>query len=263
LKRGLAASARGTALGFPFGLIPGMLPAVTTFLAYDVEKRISKTPERFGKGAIEGVAAPEAANNATAMGGFVPLLSLGIPTGPSLAILLAAFMSFGLTPGPQLFNTNGLLVWTVIASMLIANIMLLVLNLPLVRMWAMISRVPYSALAPIILAVSLVGAFSSRNAMMDVITAVVFGFVGLAMKRAGVPPAPLVLGLLLGPLLEQSLRQSLSVSAGSPAIFFSHPIALALILVAAIFLAVSLYLKVRKPKGERLLETAAGDAWDS
>ena len=263
LKSGLAACARGTALGFPFGLIPGMLPAVTTFLAYDVEKRISKTPERFGKGAIEGVAAPEAANNATAMGGFVPLLALGIPTGPSLAILLAAFMAFGLTPGPQLFNNDGLLVWTIIASMLIANIMLLVLNLPLVRMWAMISRVPYSALAPIILGVSVVGAFSSRNAVMDVVTAVVFGFVGLGMKRAGVPPAPLILGLLLGPLLEQSLRQSLSVSAGSPTIFFSHPIALILIIIATVFLVVSLYLKIRSSKAERLLETAAEDAWDS
>lgn len=263
LKSGLAACARGTALGFPFGLIPGMLPAVTTFLAYDLEKRISKTPERFGKGAIEGVAAPEAANNATAMGGFVPLLALGIPTGPSLAILLAAFMSFGLTPGPQLFSNDGLLVWTIIASMFIANVVLLVLNLPLVRVWAMISRIPYAALAPIILTASLVGAFSSRNAMMDVATAVVFGFVGLGMKKVGVPPAPLVLGLLLGPMLEQSLRQSLAISAGSPSIFVTQPISLVLVILAVAFLVVTLFLKARKSKGERILETAAGDAWDS
>ena len=148
MTRGLAASARGTVIGFVFGLLPGMLPALTAYLSYDVERQISRTPEKFGTGMIEGVAAPEAANNATAMAGFIPLLALGIPTTPALAILLGTLMINGLTPGPMLFQQQALLVWTVIGSMFIANTALLVLNLPLVGLWARISRVPYHVLAP-------------------------------------------------------------------------------------------------------------------
>jgi putative tricarboxylic transport membrane protein len=154
MTRGLAASVRGTVIGFVFGLLPGMLPALTAYLSYDVERQISRTPEKFGSGMIEGVAAPEAANNATAMAGFIPLLSLGIPTTPALAILLGTLMINGLTPGPMLFQQQAQLVWTVIGSMFIANTALLILNLPLVGLWARISRVPYHVLAPIVLAVA-------------------------------------------------------------------------------------------------------------
>jgi putative tricarboxylic transport membrane protein len=168
LARGMAASLRGTVIGFVLGLLPGMLPALTAYLSYDVERQVSRTPERFGSGMIEGVAAPEAANNATAMAGFIPLLSLGIPTTPALAILLSTLMINGLTPGPMLFQQQALLVWTVIGSMLIANTALLILNLPLVGLWARISRVPYHVLGPIVLAVCVVGAYAPRNTLFDV-----------------------------------------------------------------------------------------------
>jgi len=244
LARGLAASARGTAIGFVLGLLPGMLPALTAYLSYDVERQISRTPEKFGSGMIEGVAAPEAANNATAMAGFIPLLSLGIPTTPALAILLGTLMINGLTPGPMLFQQQALLVWTVIGSMLIANTALLILNLPLVGLWARISRVPYHVLGPIVLAVCVVGAYAPRNTMFDVWVAIAFGIVGYVMRRLEMPVAPLVLGFLLGPLFEQSLRQSIALQ-GTPAIFFTRPIPLALIASAVLVLGVTLWLRRR------------------
>ena len=244
LARGLAASARGTAIGFVLGLLPGMLPALTAYLSYDVERQISRTPEKFGSGMIEGVAAPEAANNATAMAGFIPLLSLGIPTTPALAILLGTLMINGLTPGPMLFQQQALLVWTVIGSMLIANTALLILNLPLVGLWARISRVPYHVLGPIVLAVCVVGAYAPRNTMFDVWVAIAFGIVGYVMRRLEMPVAPLVLGFLLGPLFEQSLRQSIALQ-GTPAIFFTRPIPLALIIAAVLVLGVTLWLRRR------------------
>ncbi|MSO75651.1 MAG: tripartite tricarboxylate transporter permease [Alphaproteobacteria bacterium] len=244
LTRGLAASVRGTVLGFVLGLLPGMLPALTAYLAYDVEKRLSKTPERFGSGMIEGVAAPEAANNATAMAGFIPLLALGIPTSPALAILLGTLLINGLTPGPMLFQQQAVLTWTVIGSMLTANTALLVLNLPLVGFWARISRVPYGVLGPVVLAICLVGAYAPRNTLFDVWIAILFGLIGYAMRRLSLPLAPLVLGLLLGPLFEQSLRQSIAL-AGTPLIFLQRPIALALIVAAILVLALTWVLKRR------------------
>lgn len=261
LRSGLLASARGTLIGYVLGLIPGMLAAVTTFIAYDFEKRVSKTPQRFGRGAIEGVAAPEAANNATAMAGFVPLLALGIPAGPSLAIMLAALLVLGITPGPALFETNGLLVWTVIASMFVANLVLLVLNLPLIKVWAKISQIPYKVLGPIILCMAIIGAFASRNSMFDVLTAVAFGFVGLLMKRTGIPVTPLILGLLLGPLFEQALRQSLAISGGSLGIFATHPIALSFIVVSIAFVVFSLVGRTRAAKAGKIKDLAQSE-WE-
>jgi len=248
LKQGLWASVRGTLVGFFPGLIPGMVPALTSFMAYDVEKRISKYPEKFGTGVIEGVAGPEAANNSTAMAGFVPLLTLGIPTGPSLAIILAALMMYGVQPGPTLFVQNPLFVWTVIGSMYVGNVLLLVLNLPLVGLWARISLIPYKVLGPVVLAVCLVGAYSPRNTMFDVWVALVFGVIGFAMKKADWPLAPLILGFILGDMFESSLRQSLSMSGGSLTIFWQRPVAAALIVCTVVFAILSLKLLRRVPK---------------
>ena len=258
LTRGLMASLRGSAIGFVLGLLPGMLPALTAYLAYDVEKNISKTPEKFGTGMIEGVAAPEAANNATAMAGFIPLLSLGIPTSPALAIMLGTLMINGLTPGPMLFQQQGLLVWTVIGSMLIANTVLLVLNLPLVGVWARISRVPYHVLGPIVLAICVVGAYAPRNTLFDVWVAILFGIVGYVMRRLALPLAPLVLGFLLGPMFEQALRQSIALT-GSPMIFLTRPIPLALIIAAGLVLGFTMVLRRRSRMASDLMKGSASE----
>jgi putative tricarboxylic transport membrane protein len=243
LARGLWASLRGTLLGLPLGFFPGVSGAMVTFLAYDIEKKISKTPEKFGKGAIEGVATVEASNNAVSQTNFIPLLSLGIPVGPSMAIILATLMIHGLQPGPMLFIQQKQFVWTVIASMYIGNVMLLVLNLPLVGLWARISTIPYKYLAPVILGLCVVGAYSGRSTMMDVWIALAAGVLGYFMKKSHWPIAPLALGFVLGPMLELSIRQS--IAAGGPTIFFTRPVALVFILIA---LAVCLFPLVMKKK---------------
>jgi len=259
LYRGLAASVRGTLVGFFMGLLPGMLPAVTAYLSYDLETKIAKDPSRFGQGAIEGVAAPEAANNATAMAGFIPLLALGIPTSPALAIMLGTLMINGLTPGPMLFEQQGLFVWTVIASMFIANGMLLVLNLPLVGFWARISVVPYSILAPIVMAVCVVGAYAPRNTMFDVWVAIIFGLAGFMMRKLSMPMAPLVLGFLLGPLFEQSLRQSISLSGGNLLLVLTRPIAMGFLIATVLALALVTYLKMRSRSIKELMHESAAE----
>ena len=259
LARGMAASVRGTVIGFVLGLLPGMLPALTAFLAYDVERRISRNPSEFGNGAIEGVAGPEAANNATAMAGFVPLISLGIPTSPALAIMLGALMINGLTPGPKLFTEQALFTWTVIASMVIANGMLLVLNLPLVGLWARITLVPYRILGPIVLAFCVVGAFAARNSLFDVAVAIFFGLFGYTMRKLHWPLAPLILGLLLGPMLEQSMRQALSMSGGAVSIFVSRPISLGLLVAALVVLLLVAFYKQRSAVAARLIEQSSAE----
>lgn len=222
LRNGILASLRGTGIGFLLGLLPGMVTSLTAFLSYDFEKRISNHPHRFGKGAIEGVAGPEAANNATAQAGFLPLMIFGIPTGPSMAMILAALMMHGLQPGPVLFQANTQFVWTVIGSMYIGNIILLFLNLPLVGLWARISLIPYKYLGPTVLAICVVGAYSPRNSMFDVWVAFGAGILGYVLRKKSWPLAPLILGFILGPMLELSLRQS--VSMGGPIILFTRPV---------------------------------------
>jgi putative tricarboxylic transport membrane protein len=259
LTRGLLASLRGTLIGFVMGLLPGMLPALTAYLSYDVEKRISRTPDKFGTGMIEGVAAPEAANNATAMAGFIPLLALGIPTSPALAIMLGTLLINGLTPGPMLFEQQAPFVWTIIGSMLIANTMLLVLNLPLVGVWARISLIPYSILGPIVLAVCLVGAYAPRNTIFDVWVALIFGVVGFGMRRLSMPIAPLVLGFLLGPLMEQSLRQSLALSGGNIITALGRPITLTLCIMAAIVVTATLILRRKSSLVERVIDESTNE----
>jgi putative tricarboxylic transport membrane protein len=237
-----------------------MLPALTAYLSYDIEKRLSNTPDEFGKGMIEGVAAPEAANNATAMAGFIPLLALGIPTSPALAIILGTLLINGLTPGPMLFQTQGDFVWTIIGSMVIANTMLVVLNLPLVSAWAQVSRIPYSILGPIVLAVCVIGAYAPRNTMFDVWVAIGFGAVGYLMRRFDMPLAPLILGFLLGPMFEQSLRQSLAMSGGEILFIFDRPIALTLVIAAVIVVAATTWLRRRSQAVSELIAESANEA---
>ncbi len=218
---GMKAGVRATLIAFALGLFPGMLPSITSFLCYSFEKQRSKHPERFGKGAIEGVAAPEAANNAAAMAGFVPLFTLGIPTGPTMALILAALIVYGLVPGPTLFTEHASFTWTIIASFFVANFILLILNLPFVGLWAKIAAIPYRLLAPLILAICIPGAYCIRNNMFDVWVCIIFGLVGWFLSKRHWPAAPLVLGFILGPMAETSLRQSLSIS---PVIFVHRPI---------------------------------------
>jgi putative tricarboxylic transport membrane protein len=238
-QRSWGAIWRGTGIGFGLGLIPGIGAIVPTFMAYILEKRLSKTPERFGQGAIEGVAAPETANNAYANAAMVPFLTLGIPSSPTIAVLMGAFIVNGLTPGPFLFQERPDLVWTVIASFFIGNVILLVLNLPLVGLWAKILHVPFRYLAVGVLVFCVLGAYSLQQSAFDVWVMIGFGVIGYGFRKLDLPLAPLVLGLILGPALERSLRTSLEMSAGEYAIFFTRPLCLGLLIASAAVLVVA------------------------
>ncbi|MED1644410.1 tripartite tricarboxylate transporter permease [Brevibacillus agri] len=261
LKKSLAPMMRGGLVGFFLGLLPGCSAAITSFLAYDLEKKVSKHPEQFGKGTIEGVAAPEAANNATSSAGFIPLFSLGIPSSPPLAILLAGLMIYGLTPGPVLFEQNAMFVWTVIASMFVGNAMLLVLNLPLVWLWVKLTRVPYGIMAPVILMFCTIGAYSVRNNLFDVLVAYVFGGLGYLFHRYKWPVVPLVLCFILGPLLEESFIQTMAMGSGNLFIVWERPISLVILIAAAALLLISIGLNRRtqirvKEEGRRGVDVA-------
>jgi putative tricarboxylic transport membrane protein len=245
LAKGLYASLRGTAVGLGLGILPGMMPSVIAFVAYDVERRSSKHPEKFGSGAIEGVASVEASNNAASEAGLIPLLSLGLPTNAACALLFASFTMYGLQPGPLLFTQHGKMAWTIIASMYIGNVILLILNLPLVGIWARLALIPYRYLGPVTLAICVIGAYSVRNALFDVWTAIAFGAFGYVMKIRGWPAAPLILGFILGPTLEQHFRATLQMSGGSIDIFASRPIAIGF-LVMTVLLLILTFRKRRK-----------------
>jgi putative tricarboxylic transport membrane protein len=225
---------RGTALGFLVGVLPGAGPTVSTFLSYAVEKKISKHPEEFGKGAIEGVAAPESANNAAATAAMVPMLTLGIPASATTAIMLGGLMMWGLRPGPLLFEKNPEFVWGLIASQYIANVMLLILSTAAIPLFVRALRIPYAVLMPLIIVFCVTGAYSLKNSLFDVGQMLVFGVAGYAMKRLGYSPAALVLALVLGPMAERALRQSLIISDAGAAIFFMRPISGVLVVAAII-----------------------------
>jgi putative tricarboxylic transport membrane protein len=231
---------RGTVIGYLIGVLPGAGATIASFLSYAVEKKISKTPERFGRGAIEAVAAPESANNAAAAGAMVPMFALGIPGSGTTAIMLGALIMYGLRPGPALFETNPDFVWAIIASMYVGNVLLLIMNLPLVGLFAWLLRVPYAILYPIILALCIAGVYSQANSSSDLWLMCGFGIMGYFMKKYDFPAAPLVLGLVLEPLLENALRQSMTLSHGSLGIFVSRPVSLGLLLVTAAILAAPL-----------------------
>jgi putative tricarboxylic transport membrane protein len=218
-----AAIAQGSILGFFIGALPGAGSTVASFISYTVAKRFSRHPEEYGKGAVAGVAAPESANNSATAGAFVPLLTLGIPGSASTAILLGALFLYGLQPGPLFFTENPDVVWPIIASMYIGNVVLVLLNLPLVPVFASILRIPYWILYPGILVVSVIGVYSINSSMFDVWLLVIFGLLGYAMRKVDLPTAPLVLAFVLGPLFEQAVRRSLVLSGGSADIFVTRP----------------------------------------
>ncbi|MCC7274284.1 MAG: tripartite tricarboxylate transporter permease [Alphaproteobacteria bacterium] len=235
-RRSAGPLARGSVLGFVLGILPGGGAVISSFISYGLEKRLSRTPERFGKGAIEGVAGPEAANNAAAGGGFIPLLTLGIPPNVVMALLLGAFIVHGLQPGPLLMTQNPAIFWGIVASMYIGNLMLLVLNLPLIGIWVQLLRVPYRILFPLILMFCVVGVYTSSGAIFDVYLMIAFGIAGWLMRKLGYEPAPLVLAFVLGPMLENNLRKALLLAHGDFATFVERPISATCLGVAALLL---------------------------
>jgi putative tricarboxylic transport membrane protein len=227
---------RGTALGFPFGAMPSGGGEIPTFMSYAIERRLTEHPEEFGKGAIEGVAGPEAANNAAAAGVLVPLLTLGLPTSATAAIMLAAFQQYGLQPGPLLFDNSPDLVWGLIASLYIGNVMLLVLNLPLVGLWVKLLQIPRPYLYGGILIFATLGTYSLNNSVVDLMTLYIVGIVGFLMRRFDIPVAPAVIGLILGPLAEQQMRRALAISQGDFMVFLQAPISAGLLALALLVL---------------------------
>jgi putative tricarboxylic transport membrane protein len=223
---------RGAAYGFPFGSIPAGGAEIPTFLSYATERKLSRYPEEFGHGAIEGVAGPEAANNASSTGSFVPLLTLGLPTSATAAIMLAAFQQYGLQPGPTLFTGSPELVWGLIASLYIGNVVLLVLNLPLVGLWVRLLAIPRPLLYGGILMFATLGAYGLRQSWFDLLLLYLIGLLGFAMRRFDFPVGPVIVGLILGPLAEAQFRRALSISQGDMNVFVTHPISAALLAIA-------------------------------
>jgi putative tricarboxylic transport membrane protein len=243
---------RGTAYGFPFGAMPAGGAEMPTFLSYITERRLTKHPDEFGRGAIEGVAGPEAANNASAAGTLVPLLAIGLPTTATAAIILAAMQGFGLQPGPQLFEAEPVLVWTLLASLFIGNTLLLVLNLPLAPVWAKLLRTPRPYLYAGILFFASLGAYTVNFQWFDLLLLLVFGLLGLMMRRFGLPVLPLIIAVILGPLLEYQLGQALQISQGDPSTLLSEPVAVVVYVVIALILVTPLIVRMRTRNQERV-----------
>ncbi len=224
---------RGTGVGTFLGILPGGGATLSSFCAYSLEKKVSKHPEEFGNGAVVGVAGPEAANNAGAQSSFIPLLTLGIPSNNMMAMMLSAFIIHGITPGPTVLQTQPQIFWGLVASMWIGNLMLVVINLPMIGIWVKLLTVPYRLLYPAILLFCCVGVYSINNRIFDVVLAAGFGLLGYLFRKAKCEPGPLLLGFVLGPLLETNLRRAMVLSDGSPSVFFERPISLVLLLATA------------------------------
>jgi putative tricarboxylic transport membrane protein len=240
--------ARGTVIGFLLGIIPGGGPILASFASYAIEKKFSKYPEKFGTGMIEGVAGPETANNAATGGAFIPLLTLGIPINAVMALFIGALIIHGVQPGPLLISSHPDLFWGVIASMFIGNIMLVILNLPLIGVWVQILKIPYPILSPLILLICIIGSYTLNNSLVELGITILFGIFGYVMRKFGYEPAPLVLGLILSPMIEVNLRLSLLMSDGSPLIFFKRPLSAIFLGVTILIVLISaiLWLKNRK-----------------
>jgi putative tricarboxylic transport membrane protein len=245
--------ARGSLIGFLMGVIPGPSNTISSFVSYAVEKRLSKHPERFGKGAIEGVAGPESANNSACAGNFIPVLTLGIPTSAVMAVIVGAFIIHGVTPGPLLIKNNPDIFWGTIASMYIGNVMLLILNLPLIGIWVRVLKVPYGILFPLIFLFCFVGAYANNNSLVELNVMIFFGLVGYLMKKTGFEPAPLVMAYILCPFLEEAFRQSLIKSHGDFSIFFLRPISATILTLAILFIVLNIFTGVKQQR-KKLLE---------
>ncbi len=246
-RRSWPAWLRGTAIGFPFGTIPAGGSEIPTFLSYGVERKLSKHPEEFGTtGAIEGVAGPEAANNAAVTATLVPLLTLGIPTSVTAAILLSALQNYGINAGPQLFQTSSTLVWALIASLYIGNVMLLVLNLPLVGMWVKLLKIPRPQLYAGILIFATVGVYGMRQSSFDLFLMLGIGLIGVVMRRYDFPTAPVIVGMILGPLAEAQMRNALSIGEGHWSVFVQRPMSATMLAVVVLALLTPLFLRLRR-----------------
>jgi putative tricarboxylic transport membrane protein len=255
-KKAGPAALRGTALGAVLGILPGGGPVLASFSAYTLEKKIARDPSTFGKGDIRGVAAPEAANNAGAQTSFIPLLTLGIPPNAVMALMVGAMTIHNIQPGPQVMTTNPALFWGLIASMWVGNLMLIVLNLPMIGLWIKLLKVPYRLLYPAILLFCCIGVYSLSNTVFDVMMTVLFGIVGYVFAKLKCESAPLLLGFILGPLMEENLRRALLLSRGDWTTFVTRPLSLTLLLMAVGLLTLVLLPTVRKKRAEAFHEVA-------
>jgi TctA family transporter len=254
LKAAFPAILRGTCVGTMLGILPGGGAALPPFAAYALEKKVSRHPERFGTGVIEGVASPESANNAGAQTSFIPLLTMGIPTNPLMALMIGALMIQGIQPGPSVIREQPALYWGVVASMWIGNLMLVVINLPLVGMWVSLLRIPYRLLFPAIILFCCIGAYASSNSVFNVWLMLGWGALGYFFNKVGVQPAPMVLGFVLGTMLEENFRRAMLLSGGDPMVFVQRPISATLLAVAVILLAILIFPAIRRKREEVLQE---------
>jgi len=245
---------RGTSLGAVLGILPGGGAMLASFSAYALEKKVSKNSKNFGKGAIEGVAAPEAANNAGAQTSFIPMLTLGIPSNPVMALMIGAMIIQGIQPGPSVMTEQPALFWGIVVSMWVGNVMLLVLNLPLIGLWVKMISVPYHLLYPAILVFCAIGTFSLSNSTFDVYLMAVFGFLGYLFHKLGCEPAPMMLGFILGPMMEEFLRRALLLSKGDPMVLVTRPISAVMLALAGACLLVVLSPMLRKKREEAFVE---------
>jgi putative tricarboxylic transport membrane protein len=248
IKRSIPAVLRGTVLGSVLGILPGGGALLASFAAYTFEKKMSKTPERFGKGAVEGVAAPESANNAGAQTSFIPMLTLGIPSNPVMALMIGAMTIQGIAPGPRVMTQQPELFWGIIASMWVGNAMLVIINLPLIGIWVRLLKVPYRLLFPMILVLCGIGVYSLNSSAFEVGMTVLFGLLGYLFYKLGCEPAPMLLGFILGPLMEENLRRALVLSRGDPLVFVQRPISLTLLALAAFLLLIVILPTFRKTR---------------
>jgi TctA family transporter len=254
MKRSMAPIVRGTALGSFLGVLPGGGAVLSSFTSYAIEKKLSKTPEKFGTGMIEGVAGPEAANNAGAQASFIPMLTLGIPTNAVMALMVAGMMIHNIQPGPQVMTTNPTLFWGLIASMWIGNAMLVILNLPLIGIWIKLLTVPYRILYPAILLFCCVGVYSVNNNVFDVFMTIPFAILGYLFRKLACEPAPLLLGLVLGQLMEEYLRRAMTISRGDWSVFVTRPLSLTLLIIAAVLLVIVFMPSISKKREEAFAE---------
>ena len=250
MRRSIGPILRGTGIGSFFGVLPGTGPAIASFASYMLEKKLADDPSRFGKGAIEGVAAPESANNADAQCKFIPMLTLGLPASGVMALMLGALTIQGIQPGPEVMALRPDLFWGLVASMWIGNLMLVVLNLPMIGLWVKLLQVPYRLLFPAIMAFSAIGIYSVNNSSFEIYLTALFGIFGFVCMKLGFPPAPMLLGYVLGPMMEENLRRSMLMSGGDPSVFVTHPISLAFIVATVLILAVMVVPAVRDRRME-------------